>query len=128
MKEHTNWDYQAIEETLNDPLLGEYRTYDTGQTSGGAWLGVDRTDPRCNVRSGSCTKACPSVQAVSAFSSSYTGCAGRYAPLNQTLFCERKCSHFRALLTADGLGQSVAFPGENDDMGMVDQAIHQGGG
>lgn len=27
MKEHTNWDYQAIEETLNDPLPGEYRTY-----------------------------------------------------------------------------------------------------
>lgn len=27
MKEHKNWDYQVIEETLDDPLLGKYRTY-----------------------------------------------------------------------------------------------------
>lgn len=27
MKENTNWSYWAVEETLDDPLLGKYRTY-----------------------------------------------------------------------------------------------------
>lgn len=48
-------------------------------------------------------------------------------PRNAQLLAILAASLDTGPLAVHGLGETVTFPGENDDMGVVDQAVNQGG-